>query len=82
MADPVSGNLWAGTPDSLTGLDPASTEPLLTTAAGVRVTTSVNGTVFAVAARAATRVVGAVNYRGHRPARGLGSRRHGQAGRP
>ena len=50
VADPVSGNLWAGTPDSLTGLNPTSTEPLLTTAAGVRITTSVNGTVFAVAA--------------------------------
>ncbi len=49
VADPVTGELWAGTPDSLTGLDPKSTEPLLTTAAGVRVTTSVNGTVFAVA---------------------------------
>jgi hypothetical protein len=49
IADPASGNLWAGTTDSLTGLDPESTEPLLTTAAGVRVTTSVTGTVFAVA---------------------------------
>ncbi|HEY7814160.1 MAG TPA: hypothetical protein VIC62_13030, partial [Nakamurella sp.] len=49
VADPVTGNLWAGTPDSLTGLDPKSAEPLLATAAGVRVTTSVNGTVFAVA---------------------------------
>ena len=42
MADPVTGNLWAGTPDSLTGLDPKSPEPLLTTAAGVRVATSVD----------------------------------------
>lgn len=49
VADPVTGALWAGTPDSLTGLDPKNTQPLLTTAAGVRVTTSVTGTVFAVA---------------------------------
>ena len=49
MADPVAGNLWAGTPDSLTGLDPKTTDPLLSTAAGVAVATSVNGTVFAVA---------------------------------
>ncbi len=49
VADPVTGQLWAGTPDSLTGLDPASTEPLLTAGAGARVAVSVGGTVFAVA---------------------------------
>ncbi|HOZ59519.1 MAG TPA: hypothetical protein PKY70_15155, partial [Nakamurella multipartita] len=49
VADPVTGQLWAGTPDSLTGLDPTSTEPLLTAAAGARVAVSVGGTVFAVA---------------------------------
>ncbi|HEY5882276.1 MAG TPA: hypothetical protein VIU11_25425 [Nakamurella sp.] len=49
IADPGSGAVWAGTPDSLAGLDPKSSPALLTTAAGVRVVSSVDGTVFAVA---------------------------------
>jgi hypothetical protein len=49
IADPVTGALWAGTPDSLTGLDPQTAPPLLTTGAGVRVVVSAGGTVLAVA---------------------------------
>jgi len=49
VADPATGNVWAGTPDSLTGLDPKSAPALLATATGVRVTTAVDGTVYAVA---------------------------------
>jgi hypothetical protein len=49
VADPASGNLWAGTPESLSGLDPKTAPALLGTTAGVRTATSVGGTVFAVA---------------------------------
>lgn len=49
IVDHAGGALWAGTPESLTGLDPATTEPLLNTAAGAAVVVSDGGTVFAVA---------------------------------
>jgi len=49
VVDQQSGSLWAGTPESLTGLDPSTAEPLLTTGAGAIVATSTSGTVFAVA---------------------------------
>lgn len=49
IADPMSGSVWAGTPESLTGLDPTTATPLLSTAPGVRVAVSTSGTVFAVA---------------------------------
>ena len=41
VTDQATGALWAGTVDSLTGLDPETTEPLLTTGAGAVVATSV-----------------------------------------
>jgi hypothetical protein len=49
VTDQTTGALWAGTVDSMTGLDPETTEPLLTTGAGAVVATSVHGRVFAVA---------------------------------
>lgn len=49
VADEATGAIWVGTPTELTGLDPAADEPTVTTAPGVAVTVSAQGTVFAAA---------------------------------
>lgn len=50
IVDPVTGRWWAGTPDGLSGLDPAVTPALLTTAPQAVTTVSHGGTAFTVAA--------------------------------
>ncbi len=49
IADPATGEIWAGPLASMVGLDTQAIPPLLTTAPGVAVTVSGDGVVFAVA---------------------------------